>query len=1262
MSQNKMLIDASHAEETRVVVIRDGEIDEFDFEAAARKLLKGSIFLAKVTRVEPSLQAAFVDYGGNRHGFLAFNEIHPDYYQIPHADRLALLEEEAAQQADAADDEDDDDDENGGRRSRSRGRRNGRNDRGRRDRSARAAEIDANASDAEIVTESDDDRDDDVVIVFDGADDATHDDAATDAAATFDHGDADPSEDTDAIEAAALDVTHLLPPEADDADNAFDAAAADADEAPSDIASDDADADNGGTDDAAIDGDETAEHVEAAGEGATAEGDTAEPSDATRGDRPARTRARRKPRTQAVALPRDDTVTSDVVTSSDEGVDDARSGEQATDLTDGSHASDDGSVEAEAPDDGGVRAAADSAISDRADGDHTFAPSNDLPPPVGTGPQPDVFGDRSSTVGARDQDDRGDGCADDTDDEPVAEDIGNDHADDPLEEMRPRRRRMRSYKIQEVIRRRQIVLVQVVKEERGTKGAALTTYLSLAGRYTVLMPNTARGGGISRKITNAADRKRLKAIAQELEVPEGMGLIIRTAGAARTKQEIKRDFEYLLRLWESVRDLTLRSTAPALVYEEGDLIKRSIRDLYTKDIDEICVAGEDAYREAKDFMRMLMPSHAKNVVKYDAAGSLFADYRVEQKLADMFSPIVPLRSGGYLVINQTEALVAIDINSGKATREFSIEDTALKTNLEAAEEIARQLKLRDLAGLVVVDFIDMDEKRNNRAVERRMKECLKRDRARIQVGRISHFGLLEMSRQRLRTGVLEGSTTQCPHCQGSGTIRSVQSVALAVLRGVEDALMRAPGPLIVRAAPDVAFYLLNHKRRFIAELEDRFDVTIEIVGSADTHGANFEVDRLAPARVTGRRAERAERADRRAVRIDAGFESDEEAAFDDEPEFVASEDRDPERDSDDGDRGGRKRRRRRSSRRGDRDGDLQSARDEDDVDAAETDGSEDRVNGRDANGDDASGRGRRSRRRGRRGGRRGRDRGYDVSMPGAVQPDLLGGIVSQHASASVAVATAALRIKTGDAVVVEDLAETRLQAVMVSAEQTEDDLVDGADEETSAGNGESGAGTRGANRTRGGRRGGRGRRGERSASSNGSADAENTDRDERAQAPDGAQHLEASDEGQFAPASDGEDGGRPEHAAQSAQVNGDHEPQSDAQQSPAVETPDASGLTTGSEPSDGGDPMDALAASDTTEPDRAEAPETAGAAAEVASEADPAPESRRNRSLRSTAPVVQRVVVGTGGETSTEANDADESDAEPKAPQRRGWWQRAFGN
>ena len=410
-------------------------------------------------------------------------------------------------------------------------------------------------------------------------------------------------------------------------------------------------------------------------------------------------------------------------------------------------------------------------------------------------------------------------------------------------ERAPRYRRQ--YKIQEVIKRRQVMLVQVVKEERGTKGAALTTYLSLAGRYCVLMPNTARGGGISRKITSADDRKKLREIAEELEVPEGMGVILRTAGAARTKAEVKRDFEYLLRIWEQVRDLTLKSTAPTLVYEEGSLVKRSIRDLYSKDIDEIVVAGENGYNDAKEFMRMLMPSHAKNVKLYQDTQPIFTRYGIESQLDAMFSPTVQLRSGGYIVINQTEALVAIDVNSGRSTREHHIEDTALKTNVEAAEEVARQLRLRDLAGLIVIDFIDMDEKRNNRTVERRLKDALRNDRARIQVGRISHFGLMEMSRQRIRTSVLESSTEKCPHCGGTGHVRSVSSVALQLLRSIEEMLLKgATHNLIVRTRPEIALYVLNHKRAHLRGLEERFQITLTVNADEEVGGQiGFTIDR-----------------------------------------------------------------------------------------------------------------------------------------------------------------------------------------------------------------------------------------------------------------------------------------------------------------------------------------------------------------------------------------------------------------------------------
>ena len=569
-------------------------------------------------------------------------------------------------------------------------------------------------------------------------------------------------------------------------------------------------------------------------------------------------------------------------------------------------------------------------------------------------------------------------------------------SEDALEEVPERpRRRMRSYKIQEVIKRRQIILVQVVKEERGSKGAALTTYLSQAGRYTVLMPNTGRGGGISRKITNAQDRKRLKAIAHELEVPDGMGLIVRTAGAARTKQELKRDFEYLLRLWENVRDMTLQSTAPCLVYEEGNLIKRSIRDLYTKDTDEILVAGEPAYKEAQDFMRMLSPSQARNVIKFEDTEPLFARYNIERQLNAMFSPYVTLRSGGYLVINQTEALVSIDVNSGKSTREFSIEETALQTNLEAAEELARQLKLRDLAGLIVIDFIDMEERRNNRKVENRLKDALRHDRARIQIGRISHFGLLEMSRQRLRTGVVEGSTSQCPHCQGTGIVRSTELVALAVLRAIEDHLVRdARSSLTAVTTADVALYILNNKRSFVTDMEHRHGVSITVEASARMHGANFAIEKSSAPVAPQKAAERSV-----AVNMAWGFEGQEgEEAPHEEVEARTVEPVEGESEGD----GRRPRRRRRRGRgrgedRGEQRGrgeqarfaangeadesqanDMQEAQergpDEVYTDAAEGIpgvGEQPAVPFGDDKGDERRGR---PRRRGRRGGRRGRDR------------------------------------------------------------------------------------------------------------------------------------------------------------------------------------------------------------------------------------------------------------------------------------------------
>ena len=705
---NKMLIDASHPEETRVVVLRGNRVEEFDFESASKRQLRGNIYLAKVTRVEPSLQAAFVDYGGNRHGFLAFSEIHPDYYQIPVADRQALLEEDARAHRD------EDDEERGAVR---RSRRHRRDQPARAER--RAAPKDESISEpvpAEAVA-------DDRPLAEDRAEIASEAEVAAETGeVTADRSPAAPqarrntprntSVETGAVEAAAAEPsahvhyeTVLVDPQGY----------------------------------AVIEEEEEA--VEPEGSAAS---------------------------------------TTDQGVPTSESVPARPNGEPA-----GLQSGENEEWSAEA-------AAAEQRATPKSDEDE--------------------------------------GDEEDEEEEHV-EQLGGD----AMEEVPNRVHRLRrQYKIQEVIKRRQVLLVQVVKEERGNKGAALTTYLSLAGRYSVLMPNTARGGGISRKITDSTDRKRLKAIAQELDVPEGMGVILRTAGASRTKAEVKRDFEYLLRMWESVRELTLESTAPTLVYEEGSLIKRSIRDLYNKDIDEIIVAGEESYKEAKDFMRMLMPSHAKNVKPYRDVQPIFAKAGAEAQLDALFSNQVTLRSGGYLVINQTEALVAIDVNSGRSTREHNIEDTALRTNLEAADEIARQLRLRDLAGLIVVDLIDMEENRNNRAVERRLKEALKNDRARIQVGRISHFGLLEMSRQRIRTGVLEGSTVICPHCAGAGMVRSTASVALHVLRVLEEALIKSSTHnLIVRTRTEVALYILNQKRSHLRELEKRFGVQIT-VGADDT--------------------------------------------------------------------------------------------------------------------------------------------------------------------------------------------------------------------------------------------------------------------------------------------------------------------------------------------------------------------------------------------------------------------------------------------
>jgi len=686
---NKMLIDATHPEETRVVVLRGNRVEEFDFESANRKQLRGNIYLAKVTRVEPSLQAAFVDYGGNRHGFLAFSEIHPDYYQIPVADRQALLaEEERAQKAADADAD---------HRARGRGRRHRH----------RGAERHSETRRSEPL-----------------GDEAI---AAEETARTV----------------AEIQSNPPLPGEVPP--DQLPEAAAEAAPAPADA-------------------------------GADAPNEAREAYESPMGD---------------VELPA------------------AHLAEEA-----------EAAVRAEASEHEAEADAADPLAADEGQGE--------------TG-EPAEAGHGEAAAE--------NGNGDEATEEEAVESVGGADALEEAQERAPRFRRQ--YKIQEVIKRRQVMLVQVVKEERGSKGAALTTYLSLAGRYSVLMPNTARGGGISRKITSAEDRGRLKEIAQELEVPEGMGVILRTAGANRTTTEVKRDFEYLLRLWETVRDLTLQSTAPKLVYEEGSLTRRSLRDLYNKDIDEIVVSGEAAYRDAKEFMRMLMPGHARHVKLYRDSQPIFTRYGVESQLDAMFSPVVQLRSGGYIVINQAEALVAIDVNSGRATREHHIEDTALKTNIEAAEEVARQLRLRDLAGLIVIDFIDMDEGRNNRTVERRLKEALKHDRARIQVGRISHFGLMEMSRQRIRTSVLESSTEKCPVCGGSGHVRSVSSVALQLLRAIEEMLIKgATHNLLVRTRAEVALYVLNHKRAHLRALEERFRITITVSADPTVTGSqSYVIDR-----------------------------------------------------------------------------------------------------------------------------------------------------------------------------------------------------------------------------------------------------------------------------------------------------------------------------------------------------------------------------------------------------------------------------------
>ena len=797
----RMLIDASHREETRVVVLDGQKVEEFDFESAAKRPLKGNIYLAKVTRVEPSLQAAFVEYGGNRQGFLAFSEIHPDYYQIPMADRQALLEE---QQREAR----------------------------------RHAE----------------------------------------------------EEGFESVETG----TAVVSDEELEAEEAAEAAAAATEEVPSE---------NGGEAVEEEAHEEEAERAEAYAGEDTAEEENGEEDNGEE---------------EVFDNKRDVEIESEV----ERGFDPAQA-----DL---------GPEPVEAHEDHGpLTHIAEEEVEGGIVDQQTISEAGEAPAPLSHGEEHEYpHAEEAAThVDAALEAEQGIVDEQAAAEPPVEGEIRESQAEpaQALRAPRPSQRwmRRRHYKIQEVVKRRQVMLVQVVKEERGNKGAALTTYLSLAGRYCVLMPNTPRGGGISRKITNPGDRKRLKEAAAALELPEGMGLIIRTAGEARTKLEIKRDYEYLLRLWDQIRELTLKSNAPACVYEEGDIVKRAIRDLYNKDVSEIVVEGDEGYANAKEFMRMLMPSHAKNVKPYKDSVPLFQRQHIEAQLDAMFQPTVTLKSGGYIVINQTEALVAIDVNSGRATREHSIEETAHKTNLEAADEIGRQLRLRDLAGLIVIDFIDMEDSRNDRHVEKRMRDAVKNDRARVQIGKISQFGLLEMSRQRLRAGVVAGSTITCPHCGGAGIVRSVESTALRVLRGIEDEGQKGrSAAIVVKVTPDVAIYALNKKRQEIARIENEYAMAISFEPDDQVMAGTFEIVR------TAQRAPE-ERPQRPSISVEAGLatptdlveEIEEEEVEEEAEEEAEAPEEAGEREAEEGEaqpehrengeNGGRRKRRRR--RRGGRD-------------------------------------------------------------------------------------------------------------------------------------------------------------------------------------------------------------------------------------------------------------------------------------------------------------------------------------------------------
>ena len=811
---NKMLIDASHPEETRVAVVRGNRIEEFDFESQEKKQLRGNIYLAKVTRVEPSLQAAFVDYGGNRHGFLAFSEIHPDYYQIPVADRQALLEaeaEDARASRDAEEDEDnvveviseddDDNDENEAPKKKSRRRRS---------RKSKSADTNTETDDSEDNETSQDNKSDNQT---------NSEETVTEAKPVETEVEAQTSEEEKPKRTSTRRKKAPIAKKVEEPQEAK------SEEAPA---------------------------IEVAEAKPEAE------------EKPKRRTTRRKkaPVTETSSDDDDGTPTTMAAMVEMDSISEPLP-EDADEPEDNTDATDDEPVAEEKPKRRSTRrkaapkktakakeetseTAPEETASDASETETQQVeakPNEEAPKPKKRAPRRNprkkkeaVAEEEASETSVKDED----GSENNTDD--TIESVGQE---DPLEEVpvSPRRQR-RHYKIQEVIKRRQVLLVQVVKEERGNKGAALTTYLSLAGRYSVLMPNTARGGGISRKITNAADRKRLKAIAVSLDVPQGMGVILRTAGASRTNAEIERDFDYLMRLWEQVRNLTLSSSAPCLVYEEGSLIKRSIRDLYDKDTGEVVVAGEDGFKEAKDFMTMLMPTASNKVKLHHDKQSIFAKFGVETQLDKMVTPQVTLKSGGYLIIDQTEALVAVDVNSGRSTREHSIENTALQTNLEAAEEVARQLRLRDLAGLIVIDFIDMEEKRNNRSVEKKLKDCLKNDRARIQVGRISHFGLMEMSRQRMRASVLESTMDVCASCGGTGHVRSDSAIALHVFRAIEEHVSRHNRyDAVVKTTPAIAMNILNHKRSSLLELENRYGLAIIIEASGEMKGQEFDIQK-----------------------------------------------------------------------------------------------------------------------------------------------------------------------------------------------------------------------------------------------------------------------------------------------------------------------------------------------------------------------------------------------------------------------------------